>query len=263
MGGHVRPLGHTEARAERHARLPPDDESLQEAWEAFLVNVSSVDDNIDGDALMATTRDLLRPLTFSMASLEHLVLRTEMPAKSSIGTYLGVFLSAGFSVLPDEEIIYRLRTPQIRYLGWGLEKDLTIIGHVGDETGFCMTGTCIVTGTVGDYAGHGMVGMFANHGVVGDAAGLDMIGSFYTTGATGHFPGGRVPEMGMVGGWVFEEPSDGMLGRYTDGRRADGGEEWWNFTGDRGTFLLDIKNPKKYDGITLRKTLRKTYGAKR
>jgi hypothetical protein len=104
--------------------------------------------------------------------------------------HLGMFVNAGYHLVPDRKIVYDLDTPAITSIGYGLfMKDLVITGATGNSTGSGMVGTLVNEGTMGDYAGRYMIGTFTNNGTLGEHPAYCMAGVFTHLGEGGRYPG--------------------------------------------------------------------------
>jgi hypothetical protein len=232
----MRALGHETAREEREERIAPLDSRLQEAWEQCVLAASR---NYLFDQSVDLAQELLYPLAPTQRALERLIITIPIP-EEDVGTLLGLFLTAGLSLLPEKELVYSLHTPHINYLGYHIEKDLTITGTLGAHAGSLMVGSLTNHGSLGDYAGSDMIGSFVNHGVLGFEPGRGMIGSFVNHGSMG------------------ENACADMCGRFEDAS----GVEWENFHGYPPFFFYDLKNPEGHKPHTLHRTLLEEYERK-
>jgi formylmethanofuran dehydrogenase subunit C len=114
--------------------------------------------------------------SFSLQGLHHLILSTPHD-DVHVAKNLGVFVSAGYNLLPDEEIYYDLETPYLSHLGYRLRhKHLIIDGTVNSMLGYAMIGRLTINGTVGVSAGSYMTGTLVNNGATGHDLGKEMIG---------------------------------------------------------------------------------------
>jgi hypothetical protein len=235
----MRPFGHTQAKRERRADVASIDTHLQRAWERYARECFSV----GFDDAFHYALELLAPLSFSQTTLEQQFLRTIIlhGAQSATGRdspeNIGIFLSAGYALLPQERIVYALETPAIANIGFGLEKDI------------------IITGTTGDFAGHNLHGRLEIHGVVGWLGGADMIGTLVNYGSMDHRAGYSMIGVMENHGSLGPESGLGMIGKYTDGRRG----RWLNFSGDKERFLQDIAHPPLGDFTACSRVLRGRY----
>jgi hypothetical protein len=229
----MRPFGHTEAREGRDAHLNPLDQRLQAAWEEFLSAEMWRDPAIH---LRSVARALLMDIRPPKAAIERFILRT-ISDDHVINLALTDMLNAAFSLLPERRIVYRLDTPTLHHIGYGLEKDLIITGTLGYGTGSEMIGSLVNYGTLGNDAGYCMIGSFINHGTVGLDPGYQFIGT--------------VQDDGMCGSFPFVS----MIGRHTGG----GTRTWRRFNGSKRAFLKDIKNPDHLPYDTLRMRLKSMY----
>jgi hypothetical protein len=92
---------------------------------------------------------------------------------------LGLFVSAGYQCVPEQEIDYCLDTPHLGAVGAYLDgKHLRITGNVGEHAGRRMMGTLTVEGNAGISCGEEMIGTFINNGHCGRASGRRMFGYF-------------------------------------------------------------------------------------
>jgi hypothetical protein len=152
----MRPFGHEESRAER--KLDAADTRLQEAWEHYAQHTLLYDINL----LSASAHALLSPLRPSLDALDYLVLRNPVEAYDP---KLGIFLTAGYQLLPEREIRYVLVTPSLSFLGTKLiGKHLIIDGHVGQMAGAWMIGSLTVNGRAGIDCGYDMIGVLTRGG---------------------------------------------------------------------------------------------------
>jgi hypothetical protein len=222
----MRPFGHTEAREER--KTSPVDTRLQEAWERIV----EIKDDYYSRGIHRLSLDKLLRVRPSLDALHHLIMATSLE-RPSVSAALGLFVSAGYQLAPEREIVYELQTPTLHYLGAFLQDK-----HL------------IITGSVGCNAGHGMIGRLTNNGVTKHDAGREMVGILTNNGFADR------PGEGMVG--VFENHGTiigpGGLGMLGDNRGS------WNIQeGKHDSFLADIMNPRKLDHGTLSVTLKQNY----
>jgi hypothetical protein len=183
----MRPFGHTEAKTEREACIVPVDTRLQEASRKYFSSIERYNPYDDNLEQYRFARRLLRPLQLSVSDLHHFVLThftslDDLSAKYDYDIYgsdLGIFMSAGYQLLPQKRIVYDLHLPHIDCLGAFLrEKELRITGHAGNGVGQRMIGKLTNDGRVGDNAGYRMIGRFDNRGTHGENIGIGMIGQF-------------------------------------------------------------------------------------
>jgi hypothetical protein len=160
-----------------------------------------------------------------LLALHRFALEERATIESSVDSSIavGLFVSAGYQVLPTREIVYDLELPQLDSLGAFLEhKRLVIRGSTGSNTGDSMLGVLVNEGEVGPFAGMWMIGRFDNRGTHGRDLALEMFGH-YSCG-TSH------PDCEMF---------DFFIGRWNDS---------WNIrdpTPERKKrFLVDIAHPR-------------------
>jgi hypothetical protein len=112
-----------------------------------------------------------------MALHRHALL-TSHPTKTW-GAALGCFITAGYSLLPEREIVYPLHTPDLDALGSHLQnKHLIIDGTVGAGVGIEMIGQLTNNGEIGNDPGHSMIGTFTNNGKTGLRPANQLIGRY-------------------------------------------------------------------------------------
>jgi hypothetical protein len=254
----MRPLGHDGAKEEREVHSEPLHEQLSEAWTAYNNNQEA----LPLEYAFRYAQQLLRSAPPSMASLEDFILRTTITDHSAHRRF-GLFVSAGYSLLPVPEIEYTLHTPHLHYFGYGLEKDVVIRGQLGDCAGIAMKGSLTNYGTVGDDMGREMFGSLANHGNAGHHPARRMIGVFLNYGIVKHYAAalmiGTVVNEGQVGQYPFHQ----TLGRVDD----HGSAAWHNFKKrlflsiHHRRFFHDIQNPRGREFHELYTHLRQQYGA--
>jgi hypothetical protein len=137
----------------------------------------------------------------------------------------GVFVSAGYQLLPQQEIRYDLHTPRLDSIGFLLAgKRLVIDGEVGNHAGWKMEGELIINGVVGNYAGIGMIGSLMMHGTCGDSPGACMIGLYADTHSS------PLPK------------HSGMLGRYNDQWSPSWGGAEQIPVEKRGQFIAEMRS---------------------
>jgi hypothetical protein len=155
----MRPLGHDNARVERDDHMPPPDERLQDAWTRHLCYLDWY-----RPSNFSSAHSSLAALHLSQTTLEEFILRT--PIKNADeGEALGVFLSAGYALLPQRTITYALHTPHIHYFGYCLMKNLVITGMLGKSIGTNMVGSLRNHGAI-ENAGYCMIGSLQNRGSI-------------------------------------------------------------------------------------------------
>jgi formylmethanofuran dehydrogenase subunit C len=134
------------------------------------------------------------PIQPSIAQLHHHILVTQHH-DPVVSNTLGIFISAGYQLLPEREIVYDLDTPRLNCIGLDLEGkhliidgnigaaacsqmigDLTINGRAGPETGYQMIGSLTVNGFARGNVGHMMIGRLKNNGHITGIAGECMLG---------------------------------------------------------------------------------------
>jgi hypothetical protein len=224
----MRPLGHTDARAERDDVLL--DPRLRDAWHAYLDHARHGSARPEERFERAIT--MLAPLCPSIPALHQHILKASPFHSLPDSELLGVFTSAGYALAAAECIIYDLSTPQLCFLGMMCEKDIVITGKVGSYAGFKMMGTLTNHGTVGHNAGESMIGTFTNNGWTGERSGFGMTGIYDNARHAAHAAAFR-------------------LGN-NNGR--------WNvWEGQREAFCRDIANPKGLDHNALESLLRRRY----
>jgi hypothetical protein len=155
-------------------------DSVFNAWETYSRDAEGY---LDED--YAAALKLLTPIAPSLGQLHHLIVKaasgpeyvSDYQAFSPAWTRLGIFVSAGYQGLPQQEIVYDLDTPCLSSLGYQLSgKTLINTGSLGDMVGSFMVGHLINKGTMGDHAGFQMIGTCANQGQIGEEFGRDMLG---------------------------------------------------------------------------------------
>jgi hypothetical protein len=105
----------------------------------------------------ALAHEVLRADPPSLAQLHRFII--EMQQDEDVEHALGPFISAGYQLLPEDEIVYDLDTPELSSLGMRLRNKLLIIdGAVGKWAGNNMIGSLVINGTAGEYAGAEMIG---------------------------------------------------------------------------------------------------------
>jgi hypothetical protein len=177
----MRPLGHDNARVERDASLMPT--GVEQAWLQYTSGSIYLGEGV------RSARALLEPVRPTLDQLHALLLRLPPDVRAN---GFGEFLSAGYALVPEEEITYPFDTPEIANLGTDLfMKRLVITGTVGHWTGNRMVGELDITGTAGDCVGSFMIGKLINNGVVGLTFGYEMIGTLVNHAAT-HYPGHNI-----------------------------------------------------------------------
>jgi hypothetical protein len=169
----MRPFGHTQAREERGVSDFSVDDRLQEAWDAYSRFMR-------GGAMFMSPHNyakLLLAFRPSVAALHHLVLKT---AQSSLdGPHMGLFLSAGYALLPQRRIVYDLDTPYLESLGCRLAgKRLVIDGRVGPYCGSGMIGSLTINGAAGPFAGVNMIGVMADNTSMTGSESNGLLGCF-------------------------------------------------------------------------------------
>jgi glutamate synthase domain-containing protein 3 len=213
----MRSLGHTETREERDAYIPRPPAGLQDALEGYLVTSYYYWDDwgadvFDTDRFYAHASAALSSLRPSLDDLHTLIIRN--PERGNIDMYgmrLGLFISAGYHFVPENEIRYSLHTPWVHDLGYLLSgKRLIIDGELGDCIGTRMQGELVINGSVGRLAGNEMIGHFAVHGACGDYSGNAMIGSLSDFGEHAIIDTDKYFRMlGMYNGHWFEHTIGG------------------------------------------------------
>jgi hypothetical protein len=172
----MRPIGHETAREERDNHIASVDERLAEAWAHCLDRVDNftIDDSYDETFTAAT--QLLAPLRPSLMDLHRFLVLTPHHT-SPRNDLLGIFITAGYQLLPQETIVYDLETPHLHNLGRNLYgKHLVIDGSVGASVGELMIGTLTINGMAGSWAGALMVGTLDVCGNAGYHVGEGMYG---------------------------------------------------------------------------------------
>jgi hypothetical protein len=237
----MRPFGLEEAREERDTHIVSPDDRLQKAWLQYRKRIDREDD--DFLSLYHYAKRILR-FRPSLMALHHHVLMTPYTNDPFVffgrsrdmveSSHLGIFVSAGYQLLPEREIIYDLETPELNYIGAFLkDKHLIITGTVGDNVGLDMMGHLTNTGITGMAAGYRMIGQFINRGRIGTNSGYAMFGCFTNT---------------------WRGASDlacGILGSHNNS---------WNISKKyRAAFLRDIENPRKLSYDNLSSMLKDTY----
>jgi hypothetical protein len=230
----MRPFGHDGAREERDARIVPLDDRLQKAWAQYRADaIHPITSN--GEFLRAI--GILEPIRPSCAQLHAFILRASFE-KWWMRSALGCFISAGYQLLPEKEIIYDLDTPDLNLLGFFLsDKRLIIDGRVNEHAGNHMIGELVINGVAGPYAGYKMIGTLAVHGRAENHFGAQMIGEY-------------------LGSFV-QMPS--MIGRM-NGIWSRGDALWMPEAPTRERFCDDIDNPSHASHSLLYEHLTKTYG---
>jgi hypothetical protein len=253
----MRPFGYDAVREERESVVSLDT-CLETAWQKYLARRERIMEEVEASnylpfnwrdvvdssemnrTLYRHAKQLLRPLHLSLAVLHHHLLMTHplLLAKedhiSEDSGDLGLFVSAGYQLLEQREIVYDLDMPELHNLGAYLNrKHLIIRGNAGDNVGWRMVGTLTNEGSIGDKAADRMIGHFINHERVGDSSGT-IYGTFSNT-------------------WrgIRERPD--VFGR--DNTR-------WNdiLVEDRPAFLRDITNPTRLSYERLKDKLLWRYG---
>jgi hypothetical protein len=230
----MKPLGHDTARMERDDRIVPLDARLDEAWSQYRAEEIHPTSGVDE---FHRAMRILEPLQPSLPQLHAFLLRASLEKKTMEFT-LGCFVSAGYQLLPEKEIVYDLDTPELNCLGFLLSgKRLIIDGRVNEDTGNHMVGELVVNGVVGPCAGFKMIGNLTVHGHAESDAGEKMIGEFRSR--------------------IYCVPS--MIGR-ANGVWTRGASRW---TPDRWTkkrFFDDIAHPCHTSRFLLYEHLTTVYG---
>jgi hypothetical protein len=230
----MRPLGHDGARAEREERIAPVNARLQEAWDRYRSKRAYPYNDYFDVLIAAAFLDSVRP---SIHDLHHLIITSDVRGRRA---HLGPFVTAGYQLQREEEIVYDLDTPDLHRIGTFLiGKRLIINGTLGDNVGQRMIGDLIVNGRVGGCAGQFMVGNLHLPGSCGDHTGRRMHGTITTYG---HLDAGE-EMMGEKDG-VWTMPRDSMPVPSERSRRQ---------------FLEDIRNPQGRDNHALRRHLAYQY----
>jgi hypothetical protein len=211
----MRPFGHTETREGREECIAPLDDRLQEVWEEFITPREwdgFGEDEINYSSF-ACALELLAPLRPSIDALHAHALRVhDDTALSDVS--LGSFITAGYQLLPQKDIVYDLHLPGIYHLGAFLVgKRLTIAGAAGEHTGRGLIGELVVMGETSHHAGHGMFGVLRNHGTLGGYAGDRMTGLFENHGTTDVMAGLLMRGILMNHGTVDDNAGLMMLGK--------------------------------------------------
>jgi hypothetical protein len=167
----MRPLGHTEARAERkHAIVSID--ALLEAYAAYEEILGVNHSYVGTDELYTSACRAIEPLRPSLMELRQFLLHEP-------GCYAGMFASAGYNLLPEREILFDLDLPELSYLGYRLfMKDLVITGDAGSNVGVKMVGNLMSRGKIGIGSAAGMVGTLTTGRENAFLEGNAMIGVF-------------------------------------------------------------------------------------
>jgi hypothetical protein len=188
----MRPFGHTDVLETREDIIPLESR-LQKAWKRYRRKV------VNKDLLEIYFESALEILSSIRPSLDELHLHLDMTSFDPrafdfdglrLARQLGCFLTAGYQLLPQQEIVHDRKT-YLPYLGAFLEgKHLIIDGAVGASPGYEMIGDLTVNGTVGAYSGERMIGtftfkgsfgfMFTKDGTLGGTPGKEMIGIYRT-----------------------------------------------------------------------------------
>jgi hypothetical protein len=234
----------------RDNSIASPNERLQHAWEQFMDIVEHDGHLAPNPQLHRHAMRLCQKAQPTMIDLHHLILTTDYVdnafmglrrlltgEKSSAieGNLLGMFVSAGYQLLPQEEISYPFSTPELSSLGYLLKgKRLVIDGVVGNNIGDHMIGTLVNNGSVGAGAGEGMIGTFINNGAAEYGAGQQMIGVFINTDK-------KIRGAGI-----------NLLGKYN--------QQWKGVPPkQRDRFLEEITNPRGLSYQRLRNQLQKRY----
>jgi hypothetical protein len=190
----MRPFGLEELAKERALLNPPPYDVLIEEWTRFLELTKN---GYDG-----SYTDVYGP--YFEAGIE--VLHNRKPTLLELHAHLlfqyvrdeqtgdvGVFTSAGYQLLPQQEIRFPFHMPRLELLGSFLShKRLIIDGTLGNDCGIMMLGDLVINGTVGNFAGGGMVGRLINNGVAGEELGGYLLGELIDNGVAGKNRGERM-----------------------------------------------------------------------
>jgi hypothetical protein len=236
----MRPFGHTGAREEREHGIAPLDERLDEAWKEFVHSYLLQRYSFE---IMACADRLLDPIRPTKDALDYLILRTNSYPEP-INYLLGLFVTVGYQLLPEKEIVYTLDTPAINNVGDSLAgKHLIVDGTLGNSVGHRMSGKLTINGTVGDGAGYLLWGTAVNNGHAGDAFGLHQVGTLINNGHAGD--GCAESLLGTVinHGTLGKEPAKLMRGMRKGVKRAFGIPltEWDIKRSQRTAFLDDVE----------------------
>lgn len=166
----MKPFGHTNARGERTSLNALD---LLPVWEAFMHDEirrrASYDEDYTRQELYAKATAMLAPTMPTLDALHRLALAATPERWSS----LGIFMSAGYQLVPERTIRYDLDLPKLSFLGINLcGKHLIIDGSAYSYVGAWMIGTLEIRGTAGSDVGYAMTGAYRGNpsaiAVVGD-----------------------------------------------------------------------------------------------
>jgi hypothetical protein len=240
----MRLLGHDGVKEEREAHNEPLDSCLLAAWEHCRTMEYTHMREIIDDANVMLAKNVP-----SLVQLHRLVLETPPEAQSS---RLGAFITAGYNMLPQHEIVYPYDTPELLSLGYRLfMKNLVIRGNVGILTGEEMVGNLIIEGSVGAHAGTKMIGTLTNNGSVGAFCASEMIGEF-TNNTFADYAGlkftGRITNNGQIDNHRFSFDAVGTQWLLSNTVEEDycGLSYKQQHTGEhKADFLHDITNPSR------------------
>jgi hypothetical protein len=181
--------------------------------------------------------------------LHHLIIAASLEDDSYF-TRLGAFVSAGYQLLPQRDILYDLQTPHLSYLGMFLkDKHLIITGSVGDRVGYLMRGSLTNEGVARFSFGDAMMGRLTNAGTMEHGGGNDMIGILRNTGTAGNLGD-------MMIGVLEDNGTSSTRGRIMLGNNCGS----WNIPEhNRASFLIDILDQSQ-DYSKRRNSFRENYG---
>jgi hypothetical protein len=205
-------------------------------------------------------QSLLAPLRPSCSELHSFIIRSSAyiaqlanthPLENHVWAAFGLFITGGYALLPEREIVYDLETPDIRFLGYGLkEKHLIVNGLSGQHTGMRLCGELTINGTVGFGTGNLLVGKITCNGDASSSCGNYMIGELTVTNEieTNNFGTGMIGRLHTL---ARSKRGRQMLGEHNG--------SWNILPWQRKRFAEDLTHLDEYDGETLYRKFHETY----